>query len=209
MLEAHLAQQPHHAAARVLLARAYAAEKRWDDAQQQWQRARLLAPGSPAVHEGQRQMFAARAAATTSAARPAARKSEADALAAPARASEILREIEARSGEASSEVPEGEAGRDRSRGVDVSAVDDLDRLIEELDAARMAPDPEIDDIPTPDLEDDLEEVVSETLARIYAAQSQHGEAARVYDKLAEQQPERAAEFQERAAEMRARADEEE
>lgn len=82
---------------------------------------------------------------------------------------------------------------------------DLDRLIDELESARIVPRPDLDALPPPDLEDDIEDVVSETLARIYASQRQFDEAARVYELLSAQQPERAAEFLRKAEEMRARA----
>lgn len=82
------------------------------------------------------------------------------------------------------------------------ADDNLERLISELEGARITPRPDIDQIPAPDFDDDIEDLVSETLARIYASQGQHLEAARVYDALAEQHPERAAYFEQRALEMR-------
>ncbi|MEM1096413.1 MAG: tetratricopeptide repeat protein [Bacteroidota bacterium] len=83
--------------------------------------------------------------------------------------------------------------------------DDLDALIESLEGARIRPRADLDDIPPPDLDDDIEDVVSETLARIYAGQRKYEEAARVYEKLAEQQPERATEFTEKAALVRGRS----
>jgi regulator of sirC expression with transglutaminase-like and TPR domain len=48
-------------------------------------------------------------------------------------------------------------------------------------------------------------MVSETLARIYIAQQQYTEAARVYVRLAHQDPDRADEYRERAAELREQA----
>lgn len=86
------------------------------------------------------------------------------------------------------------------------AADDLDRLIEELESApRITPRIDLDDIPTPELDVDIDDMVSETLARIYSTQQQFEEAARVYDQLARQQPERSDEFLAKAAEMRERA----
>ena len=101
----------------------------------------------------------------------------------------------------------GESG-DGSRAdvdVDIEAPRDdfeLDRLIDELQAARIVPRPDLDAMPAPDLSSDIEDVVSETLARIYATQKQFGEAARVYDRLAIENPDRAGEFEDKAAEMR-------
>lgn len=84
-------------------------------------------------------------------------------------------------------------------------VDDLDRLIEELESARIVPNPDLDDVPEIELDDEIDDMVSETLARIYASQKQYHEAARVYDQLARQQPDQAEHFRQQAAEMRALA----
>ncbi|MFO8232477.1 MAG: hypothetical protein R6U20_07405 [Longimonas sp.] len=83
--------------------------------------------------------------------------------------------------------------------------DDLDRLIEELQSARIQPDPDVDDVPPPDLDDDIEDMVSETLARIYASQGAYHEAARVYVQLAVQEPDRSDEFLREASTMRQKA----
>ncbi len=56
-------------------------------------------------------------------------------------------------------------------------------------------------------DDDTEDIVSETLARIHEGQDDYQEAARIYAALAEQEPDRADEFQEKADEMRRKADE--
>ncbi len=86
---------------------------------------------------------------------------------------------------------------------------DLDGLIEQLTTQpRITPRPDLDAIPPPDLEDDGEDMVSETLARIYATQGQFDEAARIYEMLAAQQPERAEAFQREATALRARAGDE-
>lgn len=89
-----------------------------------------------------------------------------------------------------------------SRGLD----DDLDSLIRDLsDAPRIRPDPEYDGPEERGIEADVDDMASETLAQIYAAQQQYAEAAVVYEKLARQSPDRAAELRQRAEEMRQRA----
>ncbi len=85
---------------------------------------------------------------------------------------------------------------------------DLDRLIDELEGARIDPQPDVSDAPAPDLDSDIDDMVSETLARIYISQNQYEEAARVYLRLASQEPDRATEHIEKAAELRDRAREE-
>lgn len=87
------------------------------------------------------------------------------------------------------------------------ADDDLDALIQRLeDAPRIRPDPKFDG-PAPAFDETIaDDMVSETLARIYAAQQQYAEAAIVYEKLAAQQPEQAASLLARAAELRAKTD---
>ena len=65
--------------------------------------------------------------------------------------------------------------------------------------------PSASDLPAPDLRDDVEGMVSETLARIHVTQGQFLEAAAVYEQLAVQEPEEAQNYRQRAAELRARA----
>lgn len=84
-------------------------------------------------------------------------------------------------------------------------VQNLDELIRELESARIVPDPSIPPAAAEDLESDVDDVVSETLARIYENQRHFDEAARVYDTLAAQQPDRASEFRQKASEARERA----
>lgn len=83
---------------------------------------------------------------------------------------------------------------------------ELDELIHELESARIVPKPEHEIIAAPALESDIDDMVSETLARIYEGQKQYDEAARVYEKLATMQPDRASDFERRAHELRARAE---
>lgn len=87
---------------------------------------------------------------------------------------------------------------------------DLNRLIEELETARIVPDPDIQPLTEEELAEaeaanEPEEVVSETLARIYANQAYYLDAAAVYEKLAVKHPDRAQEFSHKSAEMREKA----
>lgn len=99
--------------------------------------------------------------------------------------------------------------------VDLSAYEDLDNLIQELENARIVPDPDTSNISAdvPAEGNDADEVdvdsdvVSETLARIYENQNYFGEAADVYEKLAKQQPDRSEEFMAKAASLRGGGDE--
>ncbi|MEO0558671.1 MAG: tetratricopeptide repeat protein [Bacteroidota bacterium] len=89
---------------------------------------------------------------------------------------------------------------------DSSIADDLDALITQLDAApRIKPDPTFSGPKVTFDESSMDDMVSETLAKIYAAQHQYVEAAVVYEKLAEREPDHADAHLERAAELRDKA----
>jgi len=80
---------------------------------------------------------------------------------------------------------------------------DLDDLIASLSGAgRIVPNPDPAPPPTFDEDAELDDMVSPTLARIHAAQGQYESAARIYDRLAEQEPLRAAEYRAEAEAMR-------
>ena len=100
---------------------------------------------------------------------------------------------------------EGVAGELPKDVVDESL--NLELLIQELERARIVPDPDVQEISDDELEDEIEDLVTETLARIYAAQSYFEEARQVYVKLARQSPERAHEFETKALEMQKKAQE--
>ena len=88
-------------------------------------------------------------------------------------------------------------------GEDQNEADDLDTLIEQLEnAPRIRPDLNALDDDEDDADAEEIELVSETLARIYAAQGQYDEAARAYEQLASKHPGRATELLGKAAEMR-------
>jgi tetratricopeptide (TPR) repeat protein len=88
-------------------------------------------------------------------------------------------------------------------GAPPSVADELDSLISQLEGApRIRPDPSFNG-PAVSLDTgDVDEMASETLAKIYAAQGRYAEAAAVYDTLAVRQPDRADELRALAEEMR-------
>ena len=227
LLERLVEAVPPYAAAHALLAEAYEGERRWRDALAAWQRAYFLAPNSPAVALGLRRTIAAQSAPlarTSVAARepeaaPPFSQKEPAAVEAPKRTRRHAPPEKARPSEKpAAKKPEGQGevqrtserplkpgAPEKTAGRTSEEANDLDRLIEELEAVRIVPRPDLEALPTPDLDDEIEDMVSETLARIYASQKQYDEAARVYELLAAQHPERSEGFLEKAAQMRARA----
>lgn len=119
-------------------------------------------------------------------------------------------EDEARQGGARPELADTSAAPEETPEDRVDEIEDededLDRLIDELESAQIEPDPDVDNAPQPDLEDDVDDLVSETLARIHEAQDQYRKAAQIYVKLASQEPDQAREHLEKAAEMRRKAE---
>lgn len=84
--------------------------------------------------------------------------------------------------------------------------DDLERLINELESARVDPRPEVEETPPPESDTGVDDLVSETLARIHEAQDEFRQAEQIYVKLASQEPDQARSFLEKAAEMRRKAE---
>jgi len=209
---------PMSVTAQVLLARAYEAEAHWEQALETWQWASILMPNSPAVREGlERTVWAISGTSPVSGYDTGATVSPdlvppetddfVDLTEQPDMAPHFFRE-EPASPPAPARPQAPAVVHDRTDPVPHVDYDDLDRLIEELESARITPDPDISEMPAPEVDDEADDMVSETLARIYAAQRQYDEAARVYEILAAQQPDRAREFFALASEMRSRAAEE-
>jgi tetratricopeptide (TPR) repeat protein len=200
LLERVTTQMPQYVTAHVLLARMYEAADRAEDALRTWEHAAFLLPGSPTIRAGVRRVLRQQpsiSAPAPSPSRTAERRDDASPSAASAGA--------AATG-APAEPPRAEAPASAAAAEALEAEgEDLDRLIEDLETARIVPRPDLDDIPEPDLDDDIDDMVSETLARIYSSQEQYGEAARIYEKLAVMDPDRAEEMEAKAADMRAKA----
>ena len=109
------------------------------------------------------------------------------------------------------ETPDPESETDLSdtpeeRVREMNEDDDLERLIDELESARIEPNPDVEEVPTPDLDDEVDDIVSETLARIHEAQDEYRKAAQIYVKLASQEPDQARTYLQKASKMRERAE---
>ncbi len=180
---------PAWCAAQMLLARALEADGRWEEALEVWQRLAFWLSESPVVQQGLRRVFRQ----LTLAEAPLKSFKAPSIDPALEQLPEPLRQL--------AQAAPLEAQPTLSQPDEL----DLDRLIAELESARIVPRPDLEDIPPPELEQDVDDLVSETLARIYAAQEQYAEAARVYEMLAQQHPERAEAYRQKAAEMRAKA----
>jgi len=219
-LQRTVAEFPAHLTAHVLLALAYESQDQWEKALKRWAIAHTLLPNSPVVRDGKARVLRRMG--------PPADRSVADVLAEQesqntenSELEALRRQVEkaARRGGAqpspgdASEMPQPDQApvdtpEERVEELrDDTSEDELDHLIEELESARIEPNPDVEDVPEPELEEEAD-VVSETLARIYESQGQYAEAAQVYEELASEEPDRADELRDRAAEMRKRADDE-
>ena len=174
-------EEPAHVACHVLLCQAFEALDRHEDALRGWRRAYALCPDSPVIRDSLRRMAAQIACD----------------------AAKHTRLKRAGSQEAIPVDNPGEKAAEKSLKDD-EPYHDLDDLIKEIESARIVPDPNVESVEPTRLVADVQDVVSETLARIYANQRFFDEAARVYDKLAVQQPDRRSEFLEKAEEIRSR-----
>ncbi|MFB6229537.1 MAG: tetratricopeptide repeat protein [Salinibacter sp.] len=248
VLEQKVRRLPAHLTAHVLLARAYEAQERWDQALRSWGNAYVLLPNSPIVEQGKKRVLRRMDDAEESSDRSAivaglearlasgessleqdedpdteatseegsATTGESDDLAQLRRwAEKEARQGGARpdlpdkpspSGPSSSDEPPSTPEEQIEKFEEESSDADLEGLIEDLESARVDPDPDAGDAPPPEPEDDTQDMVSETLAQIHESQANYQEAARIYGELASQEPDRADEFRQKAAEMRELAD---
>ena len=188
---------PTHAAAHVLLARIAGRAQDWEAALEWWRKADRLAPEHPMIRSS--------LAITYMRARPAVgpdaipERTEEEA----AEPAEVEVDTAQQDMDEAAVYDEGEQTDEPAPQTEnPPAFEDLDSLIDQLEDARIVPDPDVGPMPEDELDDEIEDVVSETLAQIYANQKYFEEAARVYEKLALQQPERRGEFLSRAEDIR-------
>ncbi|MEM1269389.1 MAG: tetratricopeptide repeat protein [Bacteroidota bacterium] len=206
-LREHVEQFPMHPTAFALLGQALEQAGHDDAALKAWRQARLLLPNAPqvnaaierltgypltivperpALHNGDDEWFEVGITAADL---------EAETVeAGPLEEEPLWTDLGQRVELIEQNMPEPEAAAQFS--VDVT---DLDDLIRELDGARIVPDPDLDAFSPPIDEAGDDDMVSETLARIYFAQKQYTEAARIYRQLATQHPSQAERYLAKAA----------
>lgn len=224
VLQRMLDEMPDHAAARVLMARSYEAESRWASAALHWTVAARLCPGLAHVQSAAAEAtlraaldsdaamampvmpFMPEPAETPPAAEtPLASEAPPETDLPPTEEEAVHPSMSEMSAPPTDTVDWTEEAKPASaQPASASNYEDLDHLIEELEDARIVPDPDVDALPDDELQDDIDDVVSETLAKIYANQKYFVEAAEVYEKLADRKPDRRDEFLQRAEEMRGR-----
>jgi tetratricopeptide (TPR) repeat protein len=198
LLERLVEQLPTYVTPHVLMAWAHEAQDEQGAALECWQRAYFLMPNSPAVQEGLQRVMEAAAPGPPSSSPPATDET------APAAEPEAPAPDEQ---PATENLPFDLSEEARAETTEEAPeFDNLDGLIGELESARIEPDPDLEDAPEPDLDTEIDDVVSETLARIYETQEQYAEAAVVYRQLAQQEPARAEELLDRAVQLERRAE---
>jgi tetratricopeptide (TPR) repeat protein len=217
VLERLVADFPAYVTAHVLLAKAYEASGRGNGALEAWHRAYFLMPGSPLIIRERTRLLRSVPVEDESVTLFApAMSSSPDTDEAPTDAmrdeEEGAEAVEAPDAAHDTAGPEAavEAAPDVLTEANESAAepddepDDLDTLIRQIEnAPRIRPDAHFkEDAVEEDEDDDHDEMVSETLARIYEAQKQYDAAAHAYEQLADQRPERATELLSKAAELR-------
>ncbi len=204
MLQNLLHQVPSHLSARVLLARLNEAEGDDDAALTIWKQAAFLCPGNIVIEKGLREAILnkqfGRQVAIVIPKWDSDEDSQSEPLGVAVRVSPLEPPLPSAIWVAPSEPSKTTEGAEDEKEA-IPEFQDLDKLIQELESASIVPNPDIPMLTDEDLEQDLEDVVSETLARIYANQSYYQEASAVYKKLAKQKPDRAEEFLKRAAEL--------
>ncbi|MDA1029165.1 MAG: tetratricopeptide repeat protein [Bacteroidetes bacterium] len=209
MLEQLLGEVPQHVSARVVLARLLESQSEFEKALQHWKWAAYYCPNNAVIEKGLskavlHQLFSgdggvARREQPISGGAPVVDSQPIPSAPAPGHSSAP--------GHSPAPGHSAPAHSPTERkisppGAPVLEYQDLDQLIQELEMARIVLDPDVRMIPQGELETEIDDVVSETLARIYANQKFHEEAAQVYEKLAIQRPDKAEEFLQKAQELR-------
>lgn len=228
VLERLVGRIPVYVAAHVALAKVYELEVRWGDAYETWVRASELLPTNSIISEGLRRVSLKRGSELAHSefvssvpvsdspgfesvvVEPPPKLVETEVFEIPEPQVQVQQEIEVEHKPEPEVVPDAISVEKRQVDARPSAVpeetsvdtSDLDSLIEQLDDAKIVPRDDFDEIPEPNLDSNVGDIASETLAKIFESQSQFSEAARIYEQLAVQQPDKASTFTARAEELR-------
>lgn len=232
VLAALVDEAPAYVAAHVLLARALESAGDTDEALAAWQRAAFLVPASPLVAREHARLARTLAASAEAPEQAAPDESAPDESAPDGGAREDTTQVppvavspqpsspgqtDADQTTDASESLKNQAGTQETHENEAApaseaaappagsyaVADELESLIESLsNAPRIRPDPAFEGPAVSFAEGEADEVLSETLARIYAAQQQYARAALIYEKLAAQRPAQADDLRAKAAEMR-------
>ncbi|NNF03066.1 MAG: tetratricopeptide repeat protein, partial [Rhodothermales bacterium] len=173
VLQRMLDEMPDHAAARVLMARSYERQSRWASAALHWSVAARLCPTLPHVQSAAAEATLRAAMDVDYAPAPRTVESDAPPSAIDAPTADLESSVDV---DVDVDVDTGTADAPDVRGGDwtdeaapaggqpasASEYEDLDHLIEELEDARIVPDPEVEVLPEDELRDDIDDVVSET-----------------------------------------------
>ncbi len=188
-LKARAMRKPQHIPTRYVLARAYEAAGRSEEADREWAAASECVPANASADVD------ARSAVSS------------DDVVGLEFTSAFRAKLEAIL--ASQTATEPKPPEDEGPVHTVDEVDDLQRLIGELQSARIAAIHDVDDDEDfgLNLDNDIDGMVTETLARIYVSQNQHAAAARVYEQLAGMHPDEAERFNTLAGDLLKLADE--
>jgi tetratricopeptide (TPR) repeat protein len=228
ILEATVARTPAYAAAHVLLAQAYGALDRPDDALDAWHAAFFLIPTSPLVIRERRRLLMARVdeqkeldfdslllEALPTAETPPSEPEIISPAAPEGRLQEAPREAvdldwrivdEEESQQSDKSDTEAELVPPNPHPRRRTTDDELDDLIQRLqDAPRIRPEPHHTPDPDEPGEGHTPGLVSETMARILEEQGRIEDAAVIYAALADKHPDRSEEFERRAGELRERS----
>ena len=194
VLEELSTQYPLYVIPRILRARAYETTGDTEQALAAWREARFLSPANAQIREGVQRASRLLLALKEDVLDPS--DVELDLTSAGDLESVGSDHHVSTTGES-----EPQQSHSAIEGSESLESDQIDKLIAELENGRIDPKGNIEGYPDPLDNNQDADLISETLARIYAKQERYHEAARVYLLLAAQNPEKSEEYLAKASEL--------